>query len=138
MRCARCGKKDCAYPVKPDPAAEERALADIQKAIEHLSVAHAVKLDAERDLSIAKKHYARARPLTHEERKRMARRVLSGKGLCCSDGLDWLKKKLKLPEIWANALNEWAYEALACNETRKDMLVHYADKVQNLKLDELP
>jgi hypothetical protein len=89
----------------------------------------------ERELAEERQKYAAARPLTESEREELAKHVEAGGSLCCEDGLVWLRDKL--PEIWAQAINGWAYEALACQAGAHHWKDH-ATKVRNLKLDQLP
>jgi hypothetical protein len=51
-------------------------------------------------------------PLTAAQKASMVVRVQSGKGICCEEGLTWLRAHVD--SVWARALNGWAYEALMC------------------------
>lgn len=85
----------------------------------------------------ARLRYVATRPLTSSERELLAKRVASGGALCCPQGLEWLREQL--PEIWAQAINDWAYVYLACcvNDDQ-ERLNRYADQVRKLSLDRLP
>lgn len=88
----------------------------------------------EQEFRCERQKYSTACPLTEAEREELAQHVEGGGALCCHDGLEWLRARL--PEPWAQALNEWAYEALACQgEARQS---EYAAKVRALKLDRFP
>jgi len=113
----------------------EIARKDADQAREALQAAEAQLLAAEAQLLAAKRAYVKARPLTTSERERLAQRVGRGYPLCC-EGRTWLRAHL--PPLWADMLNVWAYETLACSEKRSERLREYAEKVRGLKLDELP
>jgi hypothetical protein len=91
--------------------------------------------EAEQGRKDALARYAAARPLAEEEREALAQHVESGGALCCPDGHAWLRERL--PEPWADAINEWAYERLGCSPGESDRPEHAA-KVRALKLDRLP
>jgi hypothetical protein len=79
--------------------------------------------------------YAKARPLTDAEREELAVRVAAGDGLCCGDGLAWLRERL--PDPWAFAINAWAYSALGCRG-QAPWLEENAARVRGLELDRFP
>jgi hypothetical protein len=89
---------------------------------------------AERDKARVK--YAAARPLTEDERDELARAVAKGQALCCDAGRKWLRRRL--PEPWAQAVNEWAYIRLSCTEKDPSWLENYAARVRKLELDRFP
>ncbi len=88
---------------------------------------------AERDKARVK--YAAARPLTEDEREELAVAVAKGQALCCDAGLEWLRRRL--PEPWAQAINEWSYCSLGCKPGGR-WLEDYAAKVRSLELDRFP
>ncbi len=88
----------------------------------------------EQELRDERQKHPAACPLTEAEREELAQHVERGGALCCHDGLAWLRERL--PEPWAQALNEWAYDALACRDKAKRR--EYAAKVRALKLDRFP
>ena len=62
--------------------------------------------------------YCRRRPLTEGEHAAVVSRVASGMPLCCEDGREFLMTIVT--DIWAELLNDWAYEKLACKSPDKD------------------
>lgn len=114
---------------------EEQALAQIKIARGAIDQAQETLDAAKAELLAARRAYAKARPLTADERELLAKRVECGGALCCM-GQEWLRGQL--PPFWADALGGWAYNTLACNEQRPERLQEYADRVRGLKLDELP
>jgi len=82
----------------------------------------------------ARDSYARQRPLTEREHELLIKRVREGGALCCADGRAWLIRHV--PEPWAEALNRWAYEALACKD--RAHRAEDVDKVMRLKRDRFP
>lgn len=115
---------------------EAQAVRQIEIARKAVAQAQEALATAEAQLRDARRAYAKARPLTESERDILACRVEGGSALCCREGRTWLRKRL--PPIWAEALNDWAYRALACSERRPERIVEYGQKVRALKLDELP
>ena len=90
--------------------------------------------DAMREASLARVAYAKERPLTPAEHARLIERVRNGGALCCADGKAWLLTFL--PEPWAEALNGWAYEALACKTP--NLRDEWVSKVKALRRDRFP
>lgn len=78
--------------------------------------------------------YIASRPLTSDERERLAKHVASGGALCCFQGLNWLREQ-RIPEIWAQAINGWAYENLSCTSENSEA---QAEAVRKLSLERLP
>jgi type II secretory pathway pseudopilin PulG len=115
---------------------EEQALLQIEIARKDADQAREALQAAEAQLLAARRAYVKTRPLTADEREQLALRVGRGDPLCCEKGRAWLLEYL--PPFWADVLNGWAYETLACSDKRAEWLREYADKVRGLKLDELP
>ncbi len=84
----------------------------------------------------ARDAYTSARPLTEWEREELVDLLWKGEPLCCQAGLANLRKIL--PEPWAQALNGWAYEALACKGTRPRPDPDEIAKVRALAPDRFP
>jgi hypothetical protein len=78
--------------------------------------------------------YCENRPLKKEEQSKLTDHVESGGVLCCEDGAHYLSGIV--PEIWAELINEWAYEKLDCcgSESNKSK----AEKVRLLRRDMPP
>jgi hypothetical protein len=118
-----------------DTRTADLALVRFNAATDAVTVAREVLKSYERQLDSACVEYTKARPLTEGERDAMAARVKAGHGLCCGDGLKWLRARL--PEPWAHALNDWAYGALSCKGSGQYRDEEVA-KVKKLKLDRFP
>lgn len=110
------------------------ALIDAQKAVRKATDALRRAETLER---VCRDEYTKARPLTESEREELAVRATSGGALCCAAGLAWLRERL--PDPWAFALNEWAYDALGCSQPRSaEERNADAARVRGLKLDRFP
>jgi hypothetical protein len=112
------------------------------EALARLNAAKETELRAYSDLKWAEKatreaaaNYEECSPLTIEEREDLAIAVAAGQPLCCESGAKWLKERL--PEPWAEAINNWAYNHLGCHPggvARTEQAV----KVRALRRDQFP
>lgn len=69
--------------------------------------------------------HLRDHPLSPEAIAELRAAVGAGKPLCCKDGAVFLAAVVD--PIWAEHLNEWAYDALGCNKDR-----HIEDDLRRL------
>ena len=80
--------------------------------------------------------YCEERPLKKEERSRLADYVESGGALCCENGAKYLRTVF--PEIWAELINDWAYEKLDCCIDTAEDRAEKSKKVRLLQCDMPP
>lgn len=52
-----------------------------------------------------------------------------GEGLCCESGKEWLRAKTDLDSVWVEIINHWAYEALACSQTRAEDVAEHLERL---------
>lgn len=115
---------------------EKSALRALEVASSHLKLLEEQTKAARAKLYRAKMAYAKARPLTPIEHAKLLSHFKNGEGLCCNSGLQWLRSFL--PEPWAIALNDWAYDATGCRGLTSDIRGLYYRRIIDLKLDCFP
>lgn len=77
-------------------------------------------------------NHLREHPLSEAARESLRGAVLEGKPLCCEAGMALLKGIVD--PIWADHINDWAYEALGCRAQTDGVFtdLHQKDHLRRL------
>jgi hypothetical protein len=82
---------------------------------------------SESELRVLECKYLHKHPLSDAIKTRLVADLRAGKALCCGDGLAYLKTIVD--PLWAEKLNEWAYERLGCKGSAVRDWNEYANKL---------
>lgn len=91
------------------------------------------------DQAVRRKHdferrHMKEHPLSEQAKGEVLEHFKGGGHLCCEKGRAWLSSHVD--PVWAELINDWAYEALACNDSRH--FVDYLAKVETMLQEGVP
>lgn len=72
-------------------------------------------------------------PLAETTKAALRARIAKGQkheGLCCDNGREWMRKNSDLDSVWIEIINHWAYEALACSQTRPEDIAYHVQRFE--------